>query len=491
MNAFNLVDDPWIPVRWLPDATYTWSPLISLEDAFARSSEIADLDAAPHERIGLVRLLICIAHAALGAPDSPDEWEGFGGDLEKACVAYLKREDIHSAFDLFGSMPLFLQEDLPAKGELVPASKLFMPLATGNNPTLLDHGGMLPLRQFPDHRLALALLTFQNFYPLYGAGFKGRGPCVDGNAIHCLLVGSSLRETILANMIDADTLGTTACESFGRPIWECRTPAELDASTRTFLGRLVPRHRSLRLHPERSGFYHRQKSLIYPNWEPHREPSTAVVIDRKDQRRLAPARLDRAIWRDLHHLTAIRFAGTLNAEAPAVLRSHRAELEDEAVELWTGALITDLKAKILDTLESTFTVPRNLLEMVGRNLYAAGVDFAEATSSKLYGAIRTYGSTLSHESPPVNEGQKHYWHRLDQEHLILIKLAASPEAGLPPLGSGAANDPWTKTVRSAAIAAFEAVCPRATPRQIEAFAKGYRVLHRSLYPKPSGDQKSL
>jgi hypothetical protein len=28
------------------------------------------------------------------------------------------------------------------------------------------------------------------------------------------------------------------------------------------------------------------------------------------------------------------------------------------------------------------------------------------------------------------------------------------------------------------------VCPRTTPRQIEAFALGYRPLHNALYPKP-------
>jgi CRISPR system Cascade subunit CasA len=362
MTTFNLIDNPWIPVRWHPSATGGKPRLVSLHVAFARSREIADLDAAPHERIALTRLLVCIAHAALGAPD--------------AATDYLKRLDIHPHFNLFGDGPRFLQEAVPEKGETVSASKLFPRLATGNNPTVLDHGGMSARRNFEPAALALALLTFQNFYPLYGAGYKGRGPCADANGIHCVLLGQQLRETIIHNMLDAESLSRTAHESFGRPIWECKTTAELEMSTQTLLGRLVPRHRSLRLASDLTGFFHSNKSLIYPNWEPHREPSVSIVVNRKGDRRIAPARLDRSIWRDLHHLTALRAGDETNPDASLILQSHREALENETVDLWTGALITDLKAKILDTAESTFTVPRGLFGAAGRSLYTAGVEYA-------------------------------------------------------------------------------------------------------------------
>lgn len=485
MSNFNLIDDPWIPVRWLPSASGETPALVSLADAFRRSREIADLDAAPHERIALTRLLVCIAHAAIGAPDSPDEWHDFGESLESDATAYLTRPEIHPHFNLLGDGPRFLQEDVPRTGDPVPASKLFAKLATGNNPTLLDHGGMAPGRRFDPAMIALALLTFQNFYPLYGAGYKGRGPCADSNAIHCVLLGRDLLDTVLGNMLDADTLSTTALESIGRPLWECSGPDELEASTRTLLGRLVPRHRSLRLTTDLTGFHHRQKSLQYPNWEPHREPSVSIVLNRKEERRIAPARLDRSIWRDLHYLTALRAGDEYNPDAAPVLQSHREALERKDAELWTGALITDLKAKILDTTESTFTVPRDLFGIAGRARYGAGVDFAETISTKLFGAIRTYGSALSHEHPPVAEGQQQFWHRLDQQHQTLIRLAANPEPGMPAIGQADAKDAWTQAVRQAALDAYQSVCPRTTPRQIQAFAAGSRPLHRALYPKPA------
>ncbi len=265
MHPFNLIDQPWIPVRWTRDATGSNPRLVSLHDAFLRSREIADLDCAPHERIALTRLLVCITHAAIGAPDTPGDWDDFGENLESAATQYLVRPDIHPHFNLLGDGPRFLQEALPEKGDAVPASKLFARLATGNNPTVLDHGGMSEARTFDPAVLSLGLLTFQNFYPLYGAGYKGRGPCADSNGIHCVLLGRLLHETIRRNMVDQESMSRTANEGFGKPIWECETAEELESSTRTFLGRLVPRHRSLRITRALTGFFHRQKSLIYPN----------------------------------------------------------------------------------------------------------------------------------------------------------------------------------------------------------------------------------
>lgn len=487
MSTYNLIDHPWIPVRWASNAAEPRDPRVSLTDAFNRSAEIADLDCAPHERIALTRLLVCVAHAALGAPEDAESWDGFGEDLETAVRDYLHREDIHLHFNLLGEGPRFLQEDLPSSGDPVPASKLFPSLATGNNPTLLDHGGMLLLRTYEPSQLALALLAFQNFYPLYGAGYKGRGPCSDGNSLHTLLDGNDLRATIRSNMLDSETIDALSPEGVGRPIWECHSKSDLDRSTRTFLGRLVPRHRSLRLTDDLTGFHHRKLSLQYPGWEPCREPSVAVIITKKDERRLLPARIDRAIWRDLHSLTAVRTqtSSSSSAQPPAVLDSHPEAIEEERVRIWTGALITDLKAKILDTVESSFTLPSRMFTEEGRLVYASGVEFAETTSKKLYGAVKTYWQRLRHENAPTPEAQEHYWHSLDQSHGKLIDLAGAYETlrGKPAIGTEGAEDAWTRIIRNAAIDAFQRACPRTTPRQVEAYATGIKPLLRALFPK--------
>lgn len=488
MDPFNLVEKPWIPVRWRTEADEQQPDLVSLADAFKRGTEIADLDCAPHERISLTRLLVCIVHASSGAPEDFEGWDGFSETVAEKAVAYLNRPEIHPHFNLLGDGPRFLQEAVSQTGDPVSASKLVPSLATGNNPTLLDHSGMNANRAFPAPFIALSLLAFQNFYPLYGAGYMGRGPCSDGNAIHVQLQGGTLLQTVLLNLLDQTTIEDSFPNGIGRPIWECPTDDELELSTRTYLGRMVPRHRSLRLTDNLSGFFLRKESLEYGGWEPYREPSSTIVINRKDERKLLGARLERGIWRDLHSLTALRIgsqAASTNADPPPVFLSHWQQIEEGAVTLWTGALITDFKAKILDAIESTFTVPHQLFSDAGHNIYQSGVEYAEKISQKLYGAIRAYGSGLMHENPPVAEGQRHYWHRLDQEHRTLIQLAGDPRArvGQPGFGETGADDHWTELVRKAALEAYRAVCPQTTPRQIQAHAKGIRILLRVLYPK--------
>lgn len=60
----NLATDAWIPIVWNVGKAGT----VSLREAFERAHEIQDLAVRPHERIALMRLLICIAQAALDGP---------------------------------------------------------------------------------------------------------------------------------------------------------------------------------------------------------------------------------------------------------------------------------------------------------------------------------------------------------------------------------------------------------------------------------------
>ena len=485
--SFNLIENPWIPIRWKTGSNPALPGRVSLADVFTKSGDIADLDCAPHERIAITRLLVCITHAALGAPKDPNGWEEFGKDLESEVLAYLNRPDIQTHFALLGGGPRFLQEDFPKKGDPVPTSKLFPALATGNNPTLLDHAGMQPHRKYDPASVAVALLAFQNFYPPYGAGYKGRGPCSDSNALHAILFGDSLRETILLNMLDYETVVSLSPSGFGMPIWECATKEDLEESTWSYLGRLVPRHRSLRLTNDLSGFYHRKESLQYPGWEPLREPSVTTVLSKKEERRLLPARLDRSIWRDLHSITALNAdQNKAAAKAPAIFDSHTQAMEEGTVRIWTGALVTDLKirAKIRDTVESSFTVPHELFSESGRLTYMAGVEHAENISQKLNDAVKNYWSNLKHENAPTAEAQRHFWHALDQEHRLLIALGGNPKilTGRPGFGKPKADDSWTTLVRDAAIQAFKNVCPWTTPRQIRAYSAGIKPLLKAIYP---------
>ena len=85
----------------------------------------------------------------------------------------------------------------------------------------------------------------------------------------------------------------------------------------------------------------------------------------------------------------------------------------------------------------------------------------------------------------VESAQRHFWNALDLHRQLLLELVKDPG----PLGSasfGEASDPWTLAVRKAVFAAYDHACPRATPRQIEAYALGLRRLRpKASKPKTS------
>jgi len=495
MPNFNLITDPWIPVRWLDPSRR--EPLVGLDRLFSEAEAIADLSANPAERVSLMRLLVCIAQAALGAPPHRQAWAGFGDDLVTTVPEYLDRPEIRERFELFGDGARFLQANIPPKAEPVPASKLFPHLASGNNPTIFDHAGGTT-RAVPPARLALGLLVFQCFYPLYGAGYKGKGPCVDSNMLHLLLRGDTLAKAILRNCLDEETVRTQFPRGVGRPHWELDEKDKSFAAnaSETYLGRLVPRHRNLRLTDDGTGFSLVTESIVYPTFDAAIEPTATVVVRKKGSdsfRALLPARLERAAWRDLHLICAMRVAeGETQGAAPLVLQSHLAEItgSDLPVALvWTGALVTDLKAKILDTVESSYTISARMLQTYdGQRDYEAGVEYAEAMSKRLYGAVKTYATSMKNESAPVDFAQRHYWHALDRDASVLLGLVADPDAMAGrEFGKWSEGKPdrWTAIVRAALTSAYNAACPRQNARQYEAYAAGLRV----LFPKPAKAKK--
>lgn len=475
MQHFNLIDSPWIPVRWRNAANGDMPSLVSLNDAFKGSAEIADLDCAPHERIALTRLLVCITHAALGAPDDAEEWDDFGEDLAEAIPAYLKRDNIHPHFNLLGDGPRFLQSrKANAKtSEGYPLCKIFFQLSSGNSPKLMDHWGE-DARPWSPHAAALGLLCLQNFFVggSMASKVKGNGPSL--KSLQMLLIGESLQTTIARNCLDLETLQQSG-GTLGAPVWAAAPDGNL-------LARMAPTSCALWLSDDLASTLIDQGHQ-YPEFEAYRDPY-ATTFTIKDNRRLLRANLEKGIWRDLHLLTNVKHseasAGPLNLQS----FNSRRELEDQT-RLWVGELIKAKDAKIVDCTESTFTVPHTLFCEDGQMVYAAGIEHAEAISKSLYGAIKTYWSALKHENPPVAEGQKRFWHSLDQQHRLLIQIAANPQEriGKPAIGAEGAEDVWTKLVREAARKAFDSVCPRSTPRQIQAYANGVKPLLWALFPK--------
>lgn len=303
----NLVTEAWIPVV-RPDGK---RGTVSLMQVFTEGRQFADLAVRPHERIALMRLLICIAQAALDGPEDIDAWDEASNALPQAAKNYLEKWE--PWFNLFDSDKPFLQiadvekpikekpvkisvpetssgnkrrkkkQDEENKGDeqtssLVRVSKLDFALATGANTTLFDHLGAPNVdRDFSIASLAIWLLTFQNFspggtigvalwkekptlgwssYPKIKPGQSGHAPCLPKNMLHAFIRRENLLNTILANLLTKDAVSEHfGKEAWGHPIWE-KFPTGIDDSdaiknaTQTYLGRLAPLTRCIKLNQD-------------------------------------------------------------------------------------------------------------------------------------------------------------------------------------------------------------------------------------------------
>jgi CRISPR system Cascade subunit CasA len=493
--------------------TYSWIPVIlsdghsesvSLEGAFVNGHHMRDLAPRPHERISVMRLLVYIAHAALDGPVNHMDWRGCRDLIADAAVSYLRRWRKCFALDRF------LQVDIkPVKTDEDQSSfsKLDCSLATEHNHTLFDNGGV-GTRSFDAATLALNLLTFQNFSvggrigvglwnnqptrgwkasPKPASGSSSHAPCVAGNMLHTFLVGPTLLDTIHLNLLNKeiirDVLGD---DRWGRPIWE-QMPAGPnlcgdDSCTLTYLGRLVPLSRAVRLDGNGLAL---ANGLDYPTYENgFREPCATIVVKSDGtERTTLRASLDRATWRQLHSLTVRRISKN-GVSGPLALSNLDG---DETFDLWTGALVTN-QSKILDTLESSFpNVPVALLSDAGQRIYQDGVQYAENAATRLWFAVREYrqkmGDKLNRpeDRDRANLMEKQtaisFWTDAEQALPLLLALVKnSSELGLK-ADYGATR--WGKSVLWAMRRSYQLACPRETARQMQAYVAGLNQLNRS------------
>ncbi len=480
----NLTIDPWIPALRADGRR----DLFSLQDLFAQAQDLRDLAVKPHERIALMRLLLCITQAALDGPVDEDAWEQAQPLIQPRVHTYL--EKWRGSFELFGNGPRFLQLPGLKPGKETDAgnaaTKLDLTLATGNTSTLFDNDAG-DLRSLQSARSAINLVTFQCFSPggrigialwngieTIGKGSSKHAPCTPSSMVHTLLLGESLLQTIHLNLLSQETVtDSMGTDRWGQPTWELPVkhfddkPA-VENATQTHLGRLVPLSRAIRL-DDGGATIILANGLEYAIFPAFRE-ATATIIKRKDKPELAvlPASTNRSLWRQLAAVS-VRRRSTADATSGPLALSHTNTLG--TTTLWVGALVTD-KAKIEDVVESTYSLPPGMFSEFGRAAYEKGVAHAEERESILIQAVKTYANSLKVAAPAYDRARQYFWTRVEQHLSSLFDLARNTD-----LAADLPNCAWGKAVQDAASDAFEQACPRQTPRQIEAFALGLRRLN--------------
>ncbi|GHJ35405.1 type I-E CRISPR-associated protein Cse1/CasA [Streptomyces sp. TS71-3] len=330
---------------------------LSLRQVFAHVGGLRRIvgDLATQE-FALLRLLLAVAHDALQGPRDIEDWADLWSDPE--CFAPVETYlDTHRRrFDLLDpDEPFFQTAGLrTAKGEVSPLNRIVAdvpngePFFTARMPTVtrltfaeaarwVVHAHAFDTSGIKSGALGDARVKGGKVYPL-GTGWAGGLGGVFAE-------GETLRETLLLNLMAADTEEMEIAED-DRPAWR-REPCGPGGSERSVTG---PRDlytwqsRRLRLHHDANGVH----GVVLGYGDPlasrnmhRREPMTAWRRSTAQEKKLrrTPVYLPRehdpaqSAWRGIASLVADRAEAAQGAEAAKYLRP--------AILEWVSRLVTE------------------------------------------------------------------------------------------------------------------------------------------------------
>jgi CRISPR system Cascade subunit CasA len=322
----------------------------------------------------------------------------------------------------------------------------------------------------------------------FGPVKSSDGPCVPASMIHAFLREANLGGTIYINMPTYEDIHFSYGErEIGRPVWEMMPKsltdsAHINNATTTYVGRLLPLTRLIRLHHSGrrmllgNGFAYPFFSDGFPQ-----EPTATVVI-RNNERKLLSYRPSKAIWCELAAVVVKR-----KTEGPGGPLSLRSIQDGKGCDLLVAALARD-KATIVDVVESVFHIPAPLRTTEGTATYESEVKIAESLASRLGWAVEGYRGEIDvgwegrlKGAGPGKWALKtklhslattHYWTTVEKNLPILMTHieAVGTDAAIP------TREAWRKMIFSSACEAYRISCGQETPRHMRAFAKGWHKL---------------
>lgn len=478
---YNLIEEDWIPVL-MKDGV---SRRVSLGELFANGDQIADLSLNPYERVAIMRLLICIAMAALDEDDLRDEaaWRVCLPKIKPAVAAYFAKW--HDRFNFYGDHAFMQPDDLTVKKESDRCclAKLFPHLASGNNGTLFDHGHVVPEDDIP-----IGMLVYLNYsaggqHPkcLWGGVETSvsvtAGPSREKSMMQIYAGGECLLQGLWMNLVTASMIESLPQPVRGRPLWEmeglCRQSFAEGIQCDTVLGRMVPLSRVMKFSRGRDDFP-LGEGLKFASLPVVRECMASVVF--KDNKgNLEPTYVSLSEserpWRCLHAILSMK------EKCGSVVLRHLNEVREGTFSIWCGGLIAN-QAKDEAVVEWSFTGGASLLRDVALASYAKGVQFAKLVSDKvLYGMAKEYAVCMKIDgAETILTPTRHiFWGVLERQQPLLIDVAS----GLMEM------ETWKKKVLEVARKTFESSCPHQTGRQVEAYVKALKKLY---LPSDEGDK---
>lgn len=238
---YNLIQQPWLQLLEGDE--------VSLKDALLNAHKIQGIQGATSMIVAAqYRVLLAIIHRAIEGPKSIQQWVDLwnqGNFEQDVILAYLS--EWKDGFELYGSWesPGFMQAipaSIPEINER-DVNKIVLHGRAGNNVCLFGLGSPMVLTPGQAARNLVAIQAFAlggGSSGLLGRNFTD-GPCARG--IVCLLLGRSLFETLMFNLLPYPETGVQADSKStysDRPIWERSDPFDRDPLSQR-REKLVPR----------------------------------------------------------------------------------------------------------------------------------------------------------------------------------------------------------------------------------------------------------
>lgn len=299
MSRFNLIDEPWIPVRY-PDGRRTE---LNLLDTLLRAKDIAAIeDASPLVVAALHRFLLAVLYRALKGPTDIDQAKGWfkAGLPADKISAYL--EQWRNRFWLFDERHPFGQNPNIPEKEIEPWTKLTVEHNATTNKVLFDHVDIKAPGVRTYAECARWLISTMSFSL---SGGRGYFPSPSVNGLMCIPVGTTLHETLCYCLVTQNK----AVSGGDVPLWERRPenlpisspkrPPKGNADLYTWPARMV----LLNDLPSGGVAYIRFMSGL--GFEPSAsfiDPMLAYVNDKEKGRMAVRFRENRGVWRDFDSL---------------------------------------------------------------------------------------------------------------------------------------------------------------------------------------------
>lgn len=199
MPTFNLITEPWIPVR--EGAAHK---LVSLEAALLEAHRYNRIeDPSPLVTVSLHRLLLAVLHRALAGPEDAEqaaEWfeEGFDANRVRA---YLER--YRHRFDLFHpEAPFYQVADFGPERSSRSWTVLAPELNSDNNKVLFDHTITSRPRPLLPAEAARLLVSNQTFAISAGKSVLCHTATAPvATAALALVLGDNLHQTLCLNLV--------------------------------------------------------------------------------------------------------------------------------------------------------------------------------------------------------------------------------------------------------------------------------------------------